>query len=80
MTVGLEWLYLKNTSAFKVEGGDFSVLELRQHQGTNLHRCVLWAARAREVLDVVDHRVALFSARRRPESSSCIGQGSLARL
>jgi sulfide:quinone oxidoreductase len=27
-----------------------------------------------------DHRVGLFSARRRPESSSCIGHGSLARL
>ena len=37
----------------------------------------LWSTRCAEHRD---HRVALFSARRRPESSSCIGQGSLARL
>jgi hypothetical protein len=36
MQVGLEWLYLKATRAFKVEGGDFSCLELRQHEDTDL--------------------------------------------
>jgi hypothetical protein len=37
MVVGLEWLYLRNAMAFKIEGGDFSVLELRQHKDSNLH-------------------------------------------
>jgi hypothetical protein len=35
--IGLEWLYLKNNKAFKVEGGNFSVLELRQNKDTNLY-------------------------------------------
>ena len=37
MITGLEWLYLKDNRAFRVEGGDFSVLELRQHKDTDLH-------------------------------------------
>lgn len=37
MKMGLEWLNESASSAFNVENGDFSVLELRQHEDSNLH-------------------------------------------
>lgn len=54
--------------------GSLSTLEPIAQQLISLITWI-WSTRCDEHRD---HWVALFSARRRPESSSCIGQGSLA--